>query len=679
MEKRTLAIFAVSCKLFLSTSLFAQQQRVDTVRTYFIPEITVSDIYQTREVRSTAPLQIFSKDALKNLNALQVSDAVKHFAGVTVKDYGGIGGLKTISIRSLGAQHTAVGYDGITLTDCQTGQIDLGRFSLDNVDQLSLSNGQSDNIFQPARFFASAGILNIQTLTPQFEDGKRTNISASFKTGSWGLVNPSLLLEQRISRKWTVSANGEWMSSDGHYPYTLYYGNEEGDLSSREKRKNTDVQTFRAEAGLYGNFSDKEQWRLKAYYFQSSRGLPNATTFYYTHSSQRLWDKNTFIQSQYKKEFNRQWVFQTSAKWNWSYQRYLDPDYKGSTGEIENSYYQQEYYLSGAVLYRLLNNLSFSLSSDGSINTMNANLNDFAHPTRYSWLTAFAGKYVNNWLTLSASALATVIYEQADKGGSAGNHRKLSPYVSASFKPFDKEEFRIRIFYKDIFRLPSFNDLYYGETGNNKLKPENARQYNIGLTYSKDVCPFLPYLSATVDADYNKITDKIIAYPTKNLAVWSMRNLGSVEIKGIDVTGNVSLQPCEKFRINLSGNYTYQRALDVTNSDPASEEGRTYKHQIAYTPRVSGSGQVGIETFWVNLSYSFLLSGKRYAVGQNIAANRLDSYSDHSISASRDFRIKKVTTSLSVEILNIMNKNYEIVKSFPMPGRSVRATFSVRY
>ena len=679
MEKRTLAIFAVSCKLFLSTSLFAQQQRVDTARTYFIPEITVSDIYQTREVRSTAPLQIFSKDALKNLNALQVSDAVKHFAGVTVKDYGGIGGLKTISIRSLGAQHTAVGYDGITLTDCQTGQIDLGRFSLDNVDQLSLSNGQSDNIFQPARFFASAGILNIQTLTPRFEDGKHTNISASFKTGSWGLVNPSLLLEQRISRKWTVSANGEWMSSDGHYPYTLYYGNEEGDLSSREKRKNTDVQTFRAEAGLYGNFSDKEQWRLNAYYFQSSRGLPNATTFYYTHSSQRLWDKNTFIQSQYKKEFNRQWVFQTSAKWNWSYQRYLDPDYKGSTGEIENSYYQQEYYLSGAVLYRLLNNLSFSLSSDGSINTMNANLNDFAHPTRYSWLTAFAGKYVNNWLTLSASALATVIYEQADKGGSAGNHRKLSPYVSASFKPFDKEEFRIRIFYKDIFRLPSFNDLYYGETGNNKLKPENARQYNIGLTYSKDVCPFLPYLSATVDAYYNKITDKIIAYPTKNLAVWSMRNLGSVEIKGIDVTGNVSLQPCEKFRINLSGNYTYQRALDVTNSDPASEEGRTYKHQIAYTPRVSSSGQVGIETFWVNLSYSFLLSGKRYAVGQNIAANRLDSYSDHSISASRDFRIKKVTTSLSVEMLNIMNKNYEIVKSFPMPGRSVRATFSVRY
>lgn len=681
MNKKTFTkvILAVFCFIFAATPLFAQQQKVDTTHTYTIPEVTVSDLYQTREVRSAAPLQILTKDALKNLQALQVSDAVKHFAGVTVKDYGGIGGLKTVSIRSLGAQHTAVGYDGITLTDCQTGQIDIGRFSLDNVDQLSLSNGQSDNIFQPARYFASAGILNIQTLTPRFEEGKRTNISASFKTGSWGLVNPSLLLEQRLNRKWTASANAEWMSSDGQYPYTLHYGNTQSDQTSREKRKNTDVQTLRAEAGLYGNFSDKEQWRLKAYYFQSSRGLPNATTFYYDYSTQHLWDKNTFIQSQYKKEFNRQWVFQTSAKWNWSYQRYLDPDTKNSIGKTENSYYQQEYYLSASVLYRILNNLSFSLSTDGSINTMNANLQAFASPTRYSWLTAFAGKYVNDWLTLSASALATVINEDAKQGGSAGNHRKLTPYISASLKPLRNEEFRIRFFYKDIFRLPSFNDLYYEEVGNANLKPENAQQYNIGMTYSKNICPFLPYISATIDAYYNKITDKIIAYPTKNLAVWSMRNLGSVEIKGIDATGSLSLQPWEKIRINLSGNYTYQRALDVTSSDVNTSEGRTYEHQIAYTPRVSASGQAGIETPWINLSYSFLFSGKRYMQGENIAENRLDSYSDHSISASRSFNIMKTKTSVGIEVLNIADKNYEIIKSFPMPGRSVRASISIKY
>lgn len=661
------------CGLLSATGLFAQQQTVDTTHVYSLPEVSVSEVYQTREVRAMAPTQVLSKEKLNSFNVLQVSDAVKHFAGVTVKDYGGIGGLKTVSVRSLGAEHTAVGYDGITISDCQTGQIDIGRFSLDNVDRLSLSNGQSDNIFRPARFFASAGILDIQTLTPQFKENKRTNVIGTFKTGSWGLVNPSVLIEQVLNRKWTVSANAEWMSADGHYPYTIYYG-ENGDLTSKEKRKNTEVKTLRAEASVFGNFSDKEQWKLKAYYYQSSRGLPNATTYYYDYASQHLWDKNVFVQSRYKKEFSRQWVFQTSAKWNWSYQRYLDPDYKGTEGKTENNYYQQEYYLSASVLYRLIDNLSFSLSTDGSINTMNADLKAFASPTRYSWLTAVAGKYVNEWVTASASVLATVINERVKTGIAAPNHRRWSPYTSLSFKPFGSEEFRIRLFYKDIFRLPNFNDLYYEQVGNTNLKPEKTSQYNVGLTYSKAVCDFIPYVSVTADAYYNRVKDKIIAIPTKNLFVWSMVNLGKVDIKGIDVTGNIQLKPWEKLRVTLSGNYTYQRALDVT--DPGS---KTYEHQIAYTPRVSGSGQAGIETPWVNLSYSFMYSGKRYMLGQNIKENRLNGYSDHSVSASRDLKVWNVHTSLSVEVLNLLNKNYEIVKNFPMPGRSVRATVKVRY
>lgn len=66
-------------------------QEIDTTKVYSIPEVVVSDRYQTREVRSAVPLQIFSHEELKNLNVMQVSDAVKHFSGVTVKDYGGIG------------------------------------------------------------------------------------------------------------------------------------------------------------------------------------------------------------------------------------------------------------------------------------------------------------------------------------------------------------------------------------------------------------------------------------------------------------------------------------------------------------------------------------------------------------------------------------------------------------
>jgi len=79
MKKRTFnkVIFAAFSCQFLSIPLFAQQQKVDTTHTYSIPEITVSDIYQTREVRSTAPLQVFSKDALKKPQSETLGDCVK--------------------------------------------------------------------------------------------------------------------------------------------------------------------------------------------------------------------------------------------------------------------------------------------------------------------------------------------------------------------------------------------------------------------------------------------------------------------------------------------------------------------------------------------------------------------------------------------------------------------------
>ena len=80
-----------------------------------------------------------------------MADAVRRFAGTNVRDYGGIGGLKTVSVRNLGAAHTAVSYDGVVVSNSQAGQIDIGRFSLDNVSSLSLAIGQDENLLQPAR------------------------------------------------------------------------------------------------------------------------------------------------------------------------------------------------------------------------------------------------------------------------------------------------------------------------------------------------------------------------------------------------------------------------------------------------------------------------------------------------------------------------------------------------
>ena len=120
--------------------------------------LTVTEKVLPAAVRSGAPVQTLDKAELERMGVLDVSDAVRPFSGVTLKDYGGVGGLKTVSVRSLGAQHTAVLYDGVAIGDCQSGQVDISRFSLDNVSSLTLTIGQSDNIYQTARMSAAASL-----------------------------------------------------------------------------------------------------------------------------------------------------------------------------------------------------------------------------------------------------------------------------------------------------------------------------------------------------------------------------------------------------------------------------------------------------------------------------------------------------------------------------------------
>lgn len=92
------------------------------------------------------PAQTLSGEELHRLNSNSVADALRYFSGVQVKDYGGVGGIKTVNIRSMGTNHTGVVYDGVELGNAQNGQIDLGQFSLDNIEALSLYNGQKSEI-----------------------------------------------------------------------------------------------------------------------------------------------------------------------------------------------------------------------------------------------------------------------------------------------------------------------------------------------------------------------------------------------------------------------------------------------------------------------------------------------------------------------------------------------------
>ncbi|MFV0554398.1 MAG: TonB-dependent receptor [Mangrovibacterium sp.] len=634
------------------------QSRLDSLQ--HIEVIEVKADYIEREV---IPVQQLNGIELQKLSAHSVTDAIRYFSGVQIKDYGGIGGLKTVNIRSMGTQHVGVFYDGIELGNAQNGVVDLGKFSLDNMEGVTLYHGPRSAIVQPAKDFASAGSIYLQTKLPIFEKAQTNNIRASFKTGSFHLINPSFLWEHRFSENISSSLSSEYMYTSGKYKFS--YTKADG-YDTTAVRQNGDVKALRIEYGLFGKINHGE-WKAKAYYYDSERGYPGAFVREEPgrfKNEDRQWDKNFFIQSSFRKRFSNYSIL-LNGKYAYDYLHYLsDPRLDESTMYIDNTYKQQEVYFSAANKYSIASWWNVNLSGDFQRNTLDANLYGFVYPTRHTELMALASALHFDQFKLQASVLGTFVQETTEVGNNnAPDKEEYTPTVVAAYQPFQNVNLNLRAFYKRIFRMPTLNDLYYTFIGNKNLEPEYTSQYNLGLTYDKTINSWFQQFEVQLDAYYNEVENKIVAMPTSNQFRWTMVNLGFVEIRGIDVAAKSAFQLTKDAMLHARVNYTFQKAQDFTDTSS-----NFYGGQIPYIPWHSGSLVLnGTYQTW-NVNYSFIYTGERYESQANIAENYALPWYTSDFSISKMFAWHSKEFRLTGEVNNIFNQQYEVVQNYPMPG-----------
>jgi len=677
IQHRLLAVLI----LFLCISSGYAQK--DTAQSMRLNEVLIQGYGENKPLVtfSTAAVQTLSTKEIKLLPTLQLSDALKYMSGVVIKDYGGIGGLKTVSVRGLGSQHTGVLYDGIPLTDCQTGQIDLGKLSLENLSSIELTVGTDEHVLMPARSHSYSNLIKLSTFHTL--PLKPVQLKASFTVGSYGFYSPSLQFTNLIQSKkqkqryllWNV--NAMFVNSEGNYPYVLHYGGV-NDSISHEVRQNTDITTLSTEANVLLQLRQGEQLSFKGYYYGSDRGLPNATIFYNLNARQRLTNRNGFGQMSYRKLFDSRWSYLLNAKFNYDYTHYVDPDYLNEAHLLDNTYEQYEGYVSNAVSFAPLHSkeemgestrrhdVIIGLANDLFYNQLESDNIDYKHPSRFTSLTALSARYDNRKVTVNGNLLFTTVNNMAQDTAVGKAFLHLSPALSVSWRIH--KYVQMRAFYKDIFRMPTFNDLYYREVGNLRLKPEKTQQWDLGfIMETPHLWGGAFHLAATVDAYYNIVRDKIVAFPTRNLFYWSMLNYGMVHIAGAELNVKTVYTFRRDCHLIVNGNCTFQHAVDRT-----SVESPTYGHQIPYTPRWSGSVSATVQLPFVSVTYAVMIGGKRYALGENIPANLVSGYADQSISVQHESHIKDHTLGFKFELLNLSNKNYEIVRNYPMQGSGFR-------
>ena len=680
--KEKLSLVALLCFLFLAS----KAENSDVVSDTLVHQLEEFEVIgNQRPYAEVIPSQKLSGEQLEELNSHSVADAIRYFSGVQIKDYGGVGGVKTVDIRSMGTNHMGVFYDGIQLGNAQNGQIDLGKFSLDNIEEISMYNGQKSDIFQSAKDFGSAGTIYLRTRQPKFKSGKQYNFNFTVRTGSFGLINPSIRYEHRLSERVSLSANVEYTYANGKYKFRYRKVFSDGTLAwdTTATRQNGDIQALRAEAGLFG-YIENGRWNIKAYYYDSEKGIPGAIVNNVWKNSQRQWDRNFFTQGSFQKQISERYEFMLNAKYARDYMRYLNPD--TTLMYLDNQFWQDEIYVSTANKLTILKDWDLNLSVDYQWNALDATLVNFSQPTRNTLMAALASAYRYNGFKAQASLLGTFVFDKskivsADKvlGSRTNKFSKFTPAVFLSYKPFEQHDFNIRAFYKRIFRMPTFNDLYYTDIGNADLKPEYATQYNFGFQqnwlFNKTI---FKQFNLRADAYFNKVTDKIIAVPKGTGQYrWMMMNIGKVHIIGVDVTAQLATELPYDIRINGQLNYTFQKAQDYTDPTDCLDEAGTYKGQIAYIPWHSGSAILNGEWKNLNLNYSFIYVGERYHNSSNIPANYEQPWYTHDISASYRFKLGKVALKATLEINNLFNQQYEVIMNYPMPGRNFKIILKV--
>lgn len=657
--------------LWGSGATLLAQPAVDTALHLFPVQIR-AERKSPRTENALTSVQALQGVELQRFHPQQAGEALKQLAGVNVKDYGGAGGMKTVSVRSLGAAHTAVAYDGILLADAQNGQLDLSKIYIGQVKYLALYNGQAANIFQPARNFSAASFLRIENHSPLEADSAQP-FSVAFGFGSFGQVSPAFSFRKKLHSKFGISVHARYDYMYGDYPFKLDLGG----TVLRLKRKNSDMQSGNVEVNLAYRPSDKHLLEGKLFYYGSERGLPGAVIYYYDKSAQRLEDQNFFGVLKHTWNISSRVMQKNVLKYNFNYNRFRDPEAL-SQQKTDNRYRQQEVYLSSSTLYETaVKGLSFSGALDAAFDFLHANLPSFAYPRRSSvWLNV-AGKYSHPFVEVMANGLLSSFFDRVRTGKRPEDALRFSPFASIAVFPCGNRYIALRCFYKDIFRMPTFNDLYYSRVGNTSLRPEKVRQVDAGFTVFIDKPVWK--LEVAVDFYRNWVEDKIVAYPTSNLFIWSMFNVGRVEITGIDASLRVGTAfgkqwPASAFRADAQLSCTLQDALDVTG-----KKSSTYRHQIAYTPRFSGAFSFSLDMPYVALNYRILFCGERYALNENTAFNRLAPYTDQSIGLSTRFRMWKTEMEVGADLMNFMGKTYEVVKNYPMMGRWYKVHLGCRF
>ncbi len=544
--------------------------------------------------------------------------------GIFIRDYGGFGGLKTISLRGSGAAQTTIYLEGFPLNALQNGVFDLGSIPAQFFDKITLYKSASLPEDVGANIGGAVHLFLPRHLSP----------TAIIEIGSFGYRQ--FTLASSLSSHTVILAN--YLHSRGNYPfhfnnfgtpYVLQRTN--GDLSSWNV-----LLTVRQGKPHLG-------WKQLVAFAHSNRGVPGPVVQGKVEArAARLqqtdfWTATSIMLSSSRLFFESQLFFRSLLT------TFRDPEMTlfGTTG-------LRARYLETHAL--LLTRLQWQMRKSIKL------LSSFAFSTAQLYgpmLQALSGTRV-----AEQQFQATIGGQWQHSGFAMTGSAKFIAHPSAAiFLPMLSFQTTFAGWHCTFqisrnYRFPTFNERYYLNYGNADLRPEHS--WNLDLTIALQQRSF--QLSTAFFG--SRVTDLILSVP-KSPVEWQAQNIGTVLRYGIEIA------------LQWQGEHLFQQlSATVQRSQNFTEGSPHYGKDLSYTPR------------WL-LRYHFLLTftpwkfggilegtGGRYALLSNLPSSFLPSYWVFTLFT--DYALSSLPLTLRFECRNCTDTHYEVIWHYPMPGRWFR-------
>ena len=557
----------------------------------------------------------------------------------------GPGGLASPSFRGTGSSHTSILWDGINLVSPLSGQLDLSLVPVFFFENATIQTGGSTSLSGNGTIGANVHLTN------NVRFGEGVTAKAAVHSGSFG--------SQFFGSQFRLSSNKFESSTK------VFLTSSDNDFKFRDKSKiNGEILRRKHSAfdqhGILQQFthqiSTSSIVSLKLWYQQSKYEVPGIAS---NQDSAEASEENTF--------------YRILGGWNYATKK-LDINYQSAFIRQDLDYRDPKTSTYSLNRYNnIIQNveLGFQLTPRSKITTglqyswEEGVVHAFGttHPkrNRIAILTAYKIQPSEKW-DLSISAREELI---------DGKTTPLAPALGVAYSP--EKAFKFFMNSSRNYRIPTFNDLYWlggGARGNPSLAPELSLSMETGFNFERKGFTLK-------SVGFSNHVDNWILWSPDADNVWTPQNIKKVWARGVEVQTAIS-HGVGPLKYSVSGLYSFTRSTNESiydNGNP-NEKGK----QLMLTPvhEASGTLHLNYHEFWLRFVHSF--TGDQFGDTDNTIHNVLPFYHVSNMYFGKDFSLHaRWKTSLSFEINNVFNTEYEARRGYPMPLRNYKISLRIHF